>query len=111
MMTAAVASSFLVLPDPADRVLLGVARTAVDVGHHRDAGLEAGQAERQLGEHQQRHRDHHDRVAVLLGEGRAVQSPITCGLSNTCQNADPDDDDVEREVDDDQGDRRRRSPR
>ena len=90
MIRAAVVSSFLVLPDPARGVLLGVPGLALDVGHHRDAGLEAGHAQRQLGEHQQRDRDHHDRVAVLLWSGPSVQSLITVRAgSNTCHRPTP----------------------
>ena len=54
--------------DPAGRPLLGVVRVALDVRHHRDAGLEAGQAERQLREDEQRDADHQRGVAVLGGQ-------------------------------------------
>ena len=66
IITAAVVSSRLV---PRIRP---VGRASVSVGsplhvrHHRDAGLEAGHAQRQLGEDDQRDPDHRQRVAVLL---------------------------------------------
>ena len=56
MITAAVGEQPLGAADPAAGRGVGVAGVAADVRHHRDAGLEAGQAERQLREDQQRDR-------------------------------------------------------
>jgi hypothetical protein len=59
--------------DPPDRALLGVAAVTLDVRHDGDAGLEAGQAKGELGEHDQRDADHDDRIAMLPRErGRPV---------------------------------------
>ena len=48
MMMAAVVSSLRAPRMRPVRVLLGVAGRALDVRHHRHAGLEAGQAQREL---------------------------------------------------------------
>ena len=56
MISAAVVRSLRVPRDPPLGRLLGVALVAPDQRHDRHAGLEAGQAERELGEHQQRRR-------------------------------------------------------
>ncbi len=89
MITAAVVSSFLVSRIRPIGPLLGVAGVAADVRHHRDAGLEPGQAERQLGEDEQRDGDHHHRAAVLRRSGpRSSRAPPT-GWRTTCHSATP----------------------
>ncbi len=70
IITAAVVSSRLVPRIRPVGLRLGVGRVAADVRHHRDAGLEAGHAQGQLGEDDERDPDHGQGVAVLLGEGR-----------------------------------------
>ncbi len=90
--------------DPPRGAGLGVGRIAVDVGHHRDARLEAGHAQGQLGEDDERDPDHRHGVAVLLGEGRApVGHEVRVG--GDLEQADRDHDDVESEVDPHQSDR------
>ena len=81
MITAAVVSSRLVPRIRPAGPVLGVGGVAADVRHHRDAGLEAGHAQRQLGEDHQRDRDHHQRVAVLLGERGASSRAPRAGAS------------------------------
>ena len=54
--------------DAAVRRRLGVAGVALHERHHRDAGLEAGQAQRELREQDQRHAHHRRQAAVLLEE-------------------------------------------
>ena len=105
MITAAVVSS-CVAPRIRPAGCSSVSSAApLDVRHDRDAGLEPGQAERELREDEQRDRDHHQRAAVLRSVSAAVQSATTCGCSTTCHSADGDDDHVQREVDADQHDR------
>ena len=65
IITAAVVRSRLVSRIRPVGVRLGVAGVAADVRHHRDAGLEAGHAQRELGEDEQGDPDHHHGVAVL----------------------------------------------
>ena len=70
MISAAVRSSFFVLRiRPAGASSVSV-RVAADERHHRDAGLEPREPERELREQQERHRGHHQRVAVLREERR-----------------------------------------
>ena len=84
-------------------MLLVVARTAVHVGGHRHPGLEPGEAERELGEDQQRHRDHGQRAPVLLGEGGPPVADHLRVLDDV-PDAGAHDDEVEREVHDHQCD-------
>ena len=59
--------------DPSGGRCLGVAGVALDVGHHRDAGLEAGHAERELGEDQQGRRRPSDGLPCwAVSAGRPV---------------------------------------
>ena len=89
--------------DASRRALRGVARGAVDLRHDRDAGLEAGQAERQLGEHQQGDGHDHQRVAVL-GEERGAPVHPHVRRGQDVRRGDADHDDVEHEVGRDQPD-------
>ncbi|SFV24380.1 hypothetical protein SAMN04487966_110139 [Micrococcus terreus] len=54
--------------DPPGRPFTGVVHTSPDLRHHRHTGLEPGQSQRQLGEHDQRQRHGHHRVAMGGGE-------------------------------------------
>lgn len=95
---------FLGVADPARGVLLGLAGLALDVRHHGDAGLEAGEAERELGEDDQGHADHHEDVAVFGGEGGGPVGDHV-SLGDDVVQAGDHDDGVEHEVDAHQGDR------
>ncbi len=55
--------------DPSRRVAGRIVRIALDQRHHRHAGLEAGEPERQPREDEEGDRHHHDGAAVL-GEER-----------------------------------------
>ena len=69
MMTAAVVSSRRV-PSIRPAGLSSVSPAPpLDLRHHRHARFEAGQAQGQFGEDQQRDADHHERVAVRGGQG------------------------------------------
>ena len=85
---------------------LGFARVvlllALDERHHGDAGLEARETQRQLREKQQRDHDHLPYAAVL-GEQEVLPVNDDVRLRGDVRDADPDDDQVEREVDHDQG--------
>ena len=99
-MSAAVRSSFLVFRiRPAGRS--GESSwVALHERHHRDAGFESRQAERELREQQQRHEQHRHRVAVLHGE-RVRPARQVLGMCEHLPDADGEHDDVEREVDGD----------
>jgi hypothetical protein len=104
MMIAAVASS---LRAPAIRPMglaLGVPRRALDLRHDGDAGLEPGQAQRQLGEHDQGDADHDQRVAVLARQRRGPVSGDR-GVPDDVAERDRHDHGVESQVDADQCDR------
>ena len=87
-------------------LLLGVAGVALDQRHHRDAGLEAGQAERQLREDQQRDARPSSAGCRAAVVSAVVQSATTLRVRRRrATSADGDHDDVQREVDADQDDR------
>ena len=71
--------------------------------HDRDAGLEPGHAERQLGKHEERQGEHHHRAAVL-GPWAASSRKIA-GVLEYLPHTTDDDDRVEGEVHADQHDR------
>ena len=96
--------------DPARRVGLGVAGVALHLRHHRDPGLEPGQAERELGEDQQRDADHHPGAGVVGGQRRRPVGDQRRGGDDVLQ-ADDDHHDVQRQVDGDQDRPRCRWPR
>ena len=72
--------------------------------HHGDAGLESGEPERQLGEHQEGGHEHHQRVGMpreeLLLPAREV-----LGMLQHLRQRGGDDDDVQQEVEPDDADR------
>ena len=76
---------------------LGVRCVAADLRHDGDAGLEAGEAQGQLREDQQRDAHHHQRVAVGRGQG---QPPVVDGdrLAEDLEDRRDDHDDVQPEV-------------
>ena len=89
MITAAAASSFLVLrirPTGSSSLLV---RVALDVRGDGDAGLEARESQRQLGEDQERHRRPSPAGCRSPGSAAAVQWLMTAGFSATCQSEAP----------------------
>ncbi len=62
----------------------GARRLAVDLRHDRHAGLEAGEAERELGEHEQREPDGDERVAAVAACSAFVQCSTACGWRSSC---------------------------
>jgi len=84
--------------DPPLRGRLGVARIALNQQHHDDPGLEAGEAERQLGEEEQRRADHQQRATIGLREPRA---PIAqeLRLLHDLHQTGTDHHDIERQID------------
>ena len=73
MIAAASASSFLRVADPAREPLLVGLTFAADERHHRHAGLEARQAEREPGKHDQRRHERHQVVRLLAAASRSRQ--------------------------------------
>jgi hypothetical protein len=60
------AQQFLGVANPPGRRRFGIGAVASHQRHDRDAGFKTRQTERELGKEQQRHRGHHQRVAMLL---------------------------------------------
>ncbi|CAM5319542.1 hypothetical protein STANM337S_00758 [Streptomyces tanashiensis] len=89
--------------DAAGRLLLGVVRVALHVRHDRHTGLEARQAERELGEDEEGDADHGEDVAVLGGQGGGPVGD-DMALGEDVPEAADDDDHVEAEVDADEDD-------
>ncbi len=61
--------------------LAGPVALAADLRDDRDAGLEAGQAEGELREDHERHRDDAERAAAALPQLAEVQSPTSPGCA------------------------------
>ena len=99
MIKAAVVSSLFGAADATRRMRGRVVGSPWMCGMTCHTRLEAGQAERQLREDQQRDADDHPRVPMLLGNGRASSPTTATGCAITCPNSVGDDDDVQAQVD------------
>ena len=100
------AQQFLGVANPSERRVFGVGAVAADERHHRDAGLEPREAERELRKHEQRHRGHHHGMAVLL-EQRRLPCVEQVGTRGDRLQPVHDQHDVEHEIHGDQADRQR----
>ena len=88
----------------ANRIARGIGGIALHQGHHRDPGLEAGQAEGEFREDEQGDPDHHEDVPMLLGERSPPVGDHDGVVGDVCE-SDRDDDRVQNQVDDHQDER------
>ena len=94
---------FLGVANASVRVPRRVSRVTLDQRHHRHAGLEPGEPERQPGEDEEGDRHHHD-GAAMLGEERFPPIAEHTRVRRDVLQADGHDDGIQREVGDHQRD-------
>ena len=98
------------VPNAAGRLFRRIAGVALHERHHRDAGFESRQAERELRKEQERDEQHRHRIGVL-GKKRVRPARQILGMCEQLAEADRQDDDVQRQIDAPRSPRRGQSPR